>query len=105
MQDRYDLLIEWGESGARALAGLADVFVVVDVFSFTTCVEIATARGIEIVPCALADERAAELAERLGAELAGPRGKARLSLSPASFASQPLTKPVVLPSRNGAQAT
>jgi 2-phosphosulfolactate phosphatase len=81
------------------------VLVVVDVLSFTTCVEVATSSGVEIIPCVFKDERAAETARRNGAELVGPRGQARFSLSPASFSnSRPGTR-VVLPSPNGAETT
>ena len=105
VQEPFDLLIEWGENGARSLAHKAEVFVVVDVLSFTTCVEVATSRGVEIIPCMFKDERAAEIAQRNGAELAGPRGQARFSLSPASFSNHRPGKPVVLPSPNGAATT
>lgn len=92
---------EWGLDGLEALAG-ADVVVVVDVLSFSTCVDVAVARGAEILPVAMKDERAAEFARERSAELAGRRGEARYSLSPASFRSvEPGTR-VVLPSPNGA---
>ena len=103
--DRFDLLVEWGEDGARALAEQADVFVVVDVLSFTTCVEVACARGLEVIPCRFKDERAGVIAGRNEAELAGPRGEARYSLSPASFTDAPAGTRVVLPSPNGAATT
>ena len=38
-------LCEWGIAGAAALAEAADVFIVVDVLSFTTCVDIACANA------------------------------------------------------------
>ena len=48
-QEAWDCRCEWGTSGAAALAP-ADVTIVVDVFSFTTCVDIATSRGAAILP-------------------------------------------------------
>ena len=92
---------EWGAAGLDTLAG-ADVVVVVDVLSFSTCVDVAVARRAEILPVAMKDERAAEFARERRAELAGRRGEARYSLSPASFLSIEPGARVVLPSPNGA---
>jgi len=97
-----ELLIEWGERGAEALAPQADVIVVVDVLSFSTCVDVAVSRGVEIIPCRSRDGRAAQIARQEGAELAGPRGRARFSLSPRSFEAGAPGLRVVLPSPNGA---
>ena len=68
-----------------ALASLSDVVVIVDVFSFSTCVEIAVSRGAVVFPFVWQDARATAFARDIGAELAGPRGQTRFSLSPASF--------------------
>ena len=75
---------EWGVRGRDGLAP-ADVVVVVDVLSFSTCVDIAVGRGAAILPYAWKDSSAQAFAERHGAELAGERETSRLSLSPASF--------------------
>jgi 2-phosphosulfolactate phosphatase len=85
-----------------ALAPLSDVVVVVDVLSFSTCVAIAASRGAVVFPFAWRDERAAAFARTVGAELAGPRGQARISLSPSSFLALAPGTRVVLPSPNGA---
>jgi 2-phosphosulfolactate phosphatase len=92
---------EWGARGVEALAP-ADVTIVVDVLSFSTCVDIALARGVTILPYRLKDTTAAELARDEGAELAGDRRTARYSLSPASFLDAPAGLRCVLPSPNGA---
>jgi 2-phosphosulfolactate phosphatase len=76
--------------------------IVVDVLSFSTCVEMAAARGAEIVPGPWKDERAASQAREWNAVLAGPRGSAAYSLSPASFATIAPGTRVLLPSPNGA---
>lgn len=101
-QSEYEIRCEWGERGVEALAPISDVVIVVDALSFTTCVEIATTRGAVIHPCGWKDGSAAELSRALGAELAGPRGKARFSLSPRSFLDVPPGTRIVLPSPNGA---
>jgi 2-phosphosulfolactate phosphatase len=92
---------EWGPGGLDALAP-ADVVVIVDVLSFSTCVDIATGRGAAVLPYAWKDSSAAAFAARHGAELAGARGSSRYSLSPASFATAPAGLRCVLPSPNGA---
>ena len=92
---------EWGERGLEALAP-ADVVVVVDVLSFSTCVDVAAARGAKLLPFAWRSAAAEEFARAQNAELAGARGAARYSLSPASFAEAPRGLRCVLPSPNGA---
>jgi 2-phosphosulfolactate phosphatase len=78
------------------------VTIVVDVLSFSTCVDVAVARGATILPYRFKDTTAAELARDEGAELAGDRRTARYSLSPASFLDAPAGLRCVLPSPNGA---
>jgi 2-phosphosulfolactate phosphatase len=81
----------------------ADVTIVVDVFSFTTCVDVAVSRGAAILPCPWDDPGAAEFARAQGAELAGRRRQARYSLAPESYLEAPAGLRCVLPSPNGAQ--
>jgi 2-phosphosulfolactate phosphatase len=83
----------------------ADVIIVVDVFSFTTCVDVAVSRGVAILPYAWNDSTAAEFARSHGAELAGRRRKVRYSLAPESYLDAPAGLRCVLPSPNGAQVT
>ena len=83
----------------------ADVTIVVDVFSFTTCVDIAAARGAAILPYAWADATAGEFARVHDAELAGKRRHMRYSLAPSSYVAAPEGLRCVLPSPNGAQVT
>lgn len=47
-QSTFDIRCEWGAQGVNLLAPISDVVIIVDVFSFTTCVEIATAQGATI---------------------------------------------------------
>jgi len=96
-----DIRCEWGENGAAALAPLSDVAIVVDVLSFTTCVEIACKRGAIVYPWRWKDDSAASFARSVGAALAGPRGGGEFSLSPISFLGAPKGARIVLPSPNG----
>ncbi|HTO91984.1 MAG TPA: 2-phosphosulfolactate phosphatase [Candidatus Sulfotelmatobacter sp.] len=101
-QELWPIRCEWGLAGLDAVGGDADVVIVVDVLSFSTCVDVAVSRGAEILPVAWKDERAAEFARERSAALAGPRGQAGFSLSPASFLSVEPGARVALPSPNGA---
>ena len=97
---------EWGEAGVRRLAPDADVVVVVDVLSFATAVDMAVGCGAIVYPCRWRDVRAASLAERVGAVLAGSRTVADrgvpYSLAPSSLLAIPPGTRLVLPSPNGA---
>lgn len=96
---------EWGEQGLRDSTEANDVVVIVDVLSFSTAVEVATARGAEIHPLEEKQSRAAALAQELGAELAQPRGRGKFSLSPAGYLDVSPGTRIVLPSLNGARLT
>lgn len=103
-QETWACRCEWGPGAAAALAP-ADVIVVVDVFSFTTCVDIAVSRGASILPYSWNDASAEEFARAQQAELAGRRRQARYSLAPESYLQAPKSLRCVLPSPNGAQVT
>ena len=95
---------EWGLQGARTCGGHVAVIVVVDVLSFSTCVDIAVSRGACVYPFADGDLAAAtRAAEAIGAEVAGPRSSAVFpySLSPGSLLSIPSGTKLLLPSPNG----
>jgi 2-phosphosulfolactate phosphatase len=96
--------LEWGLHAMDAL-GPADVVIVVDVLSFSTCVDVAVGRGVTILPYTWKDGSVAAFAEAERAELAGPRGQARYSLSARSFITAPAGLRCVLPSPNGAMLT
>lgn len=101
-QAAFDLRCEWGPEGLRRLAPGSDAVVLVDALSFSTSVDVAVARGVEVVPCRWGDARAEALASERGAVLARPRGSGGPSLSPPSLAALPAGSRVVLPSPNGA---
>lgn len=107
-QGGHLLRMEWGPTGAAAVADDAEYAVVVDVLSFTTTLSIAVDRGIRVFPHPWKDERAAAYAAdrdavlavgRLEARAAGPG--ATVSLSPAAMREVDGATRVVLPSPNG----
>lgn len=105
-QHDHRVRLEWGPTGAAAIARSADVAVVIDVLSFTTAVSVAVERGITVFPYRWGDERAAEYAEERQANLALNRLDARwragaVSLSPVSLQSARGLERLVLPSPNG----
>ena len=101
-QAGFDVRCEWGLPGIKALAPTSDVVIVVDVLSFTTCVEVATANGAAILPYRFRDETATDFATRSRALLASSRDGQGYSLSPASLVEIPPGTRLVLPSPNGA---
>jgi 2-phosphosulfolactate phosphatase len=103
-QDSWTCRCEWGAAGVAAL-GPADVVIVIDVFSFTTCVDVAVSRGAAILPYPWDDPSAAAFASAQAAELAGKRRQARYSLAPESYLEAPADLRCVLPSPNGAHVT
>jgi 2-phosphosulfolactate phosphatase len=101
-QAAYDLRFEWGLEGAKRLSSQADVSVIVDVLSFSTCVDVATARGASVFPFLFKDERAKVFAEELGGVLAEPqRSKDQVCLSPRTLRQLAPGAKLVLPSPNG----
>jgi len=104
-QSAYDLRCEWGLEGIRQLAPTSDVLIIVDVFSFTTAVDIAVSRGAYVYPFFSAEESAEDFARRIGAVCAvhrrqDPEG---FSLSPVSMLRLPEGAKLVLPSPNGSR--
>ena len=101
-QAEFEVRCEWGRAGLREVGAISDVVVIVDVLSFTTAIDIATARGGEIFPYPLKGESAASYARSLDANLASPDRGSGFSLSPASLRKLPPGYRLVLPSPNGA---
>jgi 2-phosphosulfolactate phosphatase len=94
---------EWGRRGLEAIGPGSDVIIVVDVLSFSTCVDVATSRGAVVLPYRWRDESAAAYAAANDAVLAGNDRLAAegYSLSPASLERIPAGTRLVLPSPNG----
>lgn len=68
-QDGYDLRVEWGLDGVRALGPHCAVLVIVDVLVFSTTVDIAVGQDARVLPLPWRDERAAAAAGAAGAVL------------------------------------
>lgn len=109
LQWDYDVVFEWGSDGLESLTETADIVVIVDVLSFSTCVDIATQAGAVVFPYSWKDERAQEFAQLNKAYLAQPRSEgsraesAVFTLSPASLTHLRAGDRLVLPSPNGSQ--
>lgn len=103
-QSEFELRCEWGELGVATLAPVSDVVVIVDVLSFSTCVEIATNNGAIIFPYRWKDESAFSYALSVNAEVASFQRQSSngYSLSPSSLIDIPAGAKLVLPSPNGA---
>jgi 2-phosphosulfolactate phosphatase len=107
-QSEFDLRCEWGPQGVAQLAPISDVVVIVDVLSFSTCVEIATNNGAIIFPYAMGDESVIDYAKSIQAELASHRqtlSTTGYSLSPKSLTEISAGTKLVLPSANGSFLT
>jgi 2-phosphosulfolactate phosphatase len=102
-QQEYDIRFEWGLSGVKALAPVSDVMIIVDVLSFTTCVDIVVGNGGYVFPYHGKAEALAEYARSVGALFAS-RSRQRepaYSLAPSSLLAIPEGTRLVLPSPNG----
>ena len=93
----------WGGAGLADLLERSDVFVILDVLCFTTAVDVAVARGAEVLPFPLGKYGADALAQSGAAVLAKPRQGAAggPSLSPPSLQHLSAGTRLVLPSPNG----
>ena len=96
----YDVEVEWGERGVAHLAGRTDVLVIVDVLSFSTCVDVAVARGATVIPGDGRHVGAVRAVRRLEMTREHP-----YSLSPPSLLAIPAGTRLALGSPNGATLT
>jgi 2-phosphosulfolactate phosphatase len=101
-QAEFQVRCEWGLPGLRELGAISDVVAIVDILSFTTAIDIATARGAVVFPHPLKGESAFRYAASLDAILASADRGSGFSLSPASLRDLPAGHRLVLPSPNGA---
>jgi 2-phosphosulfolactate phosphatase len=99
-QSGFDIRCDWGLNGLRALLPSCQAVIIVDVLSFCTAVDVATARGVVVYP---SDPESTSVSVPEGARLAGERSAGGLSLSPRSFLDITPGTRVVLPSPNGSR--
>lgn len=102
-QHDYDIRCEWGADGIQHLAPSTDVFVIVDVMSFSSCVSIATACGGIVYPFATLDQSAQDFAVSKNATLATRENG--LLLRPSALTTLEDGAKLVLPSPNGSTLT
>ena len=100
-QAEFDVRCEWWQQGVLQLAPISDVVIIVDVLSFSTCVDIVVSRDAIAFPYQWRDASASAFAQSVTAELATKRGTGKYSLSPVSLMLIPQGTRLVLPSPNG----
>jgi 2-phosphosulfolactate phosphatase len=103
-QSEFPLRCEWGLEAVNRLAPTSSAVIIIDVISFTSCVDVAVSRGGRVYPYRWRDEQAVEFARSVGAILANASRKdpAGFSLSPRSMLKLPPGTAVVVASPNGA---
>ena len=100
-QTEYDIACGWSAEGVSILSPTADVVIVLDVLTFTTCVEFATNQGAVIFPYRWGDETANDFAKKVNAEVADRDNPNGYGLSITSLQNLPAATRLVLPSPNG----
>lgn len=102
-QKEYNVRFEWGLSGVQTLAPASDVMVIVDVLSFTTCVDIVVGNGGFVFPYRGKPDAVAGYAKAVGAVFASHKRQREVaySLAPSSLLAVPEGTRLVLPSPNG----
>ncbi len=103
MDGQFEIHCEWGLPDLQHLAPVSHAVIIVDVMSFTTCVEIAASRGATVYPVDDDPDRIRDLALCVNGVVAGARHSANYSLSPASLVEIPTGTQLILPSMNGAR--
>ncbi len=102
-QRDFDIKCEWGLPGIEHLSPYSDVIIIVDVLSFSTCVDVAVGNGAPVYPYRWRDGTAEAFTASIGGVLARSRRQAQggYSLSPVSLLGIPFGTRLVLPSPNG----
>ncbi len=103
-QGPFDIRCEWGMEGLQELRSVSRAVVIVDVLSFSTCVDIAAGNGAIVYPYRSKDQTAAAYARSRDALMANATRefeRGGYSLSPSSLVDIPSGTALVLPSPNG----
>jgi 2-phosphosulfolactate phosphatase len=102
-QNEFDIRLEWGQKGLGELSSISDVLIVIDVLSFSTCVDIVTSNLASVIPYGWKDETAVAFAKNQNAILADSKRQysTSYSLSPTSLLAVKEQEKIVLPSPNG----
>jgi 2-phosphosulfolactate phosphatase len=105
-QESFPVRLEWGVAGVKHLAPHVDCVVIIDVMSFSTCVNIAVEHGALVYPYPWRDDSASDYGRQVGALVASSKRRfdASYSLSPTSLLGVPAGLRLVLPSPNGSAA-
>jgi 2-phosphosulfolactate phosphatase len=102
----HEINCEWGLQGINKFKEQTDVFIIVDVLSFSTAVDIAVSNGAVIFPYKYKDETSVLYSKQVNADLASfTRTKNSFSLSPVSLLEISDGTRLVLPSPNGAEVS
>lgn len=100
-QSEHNVRCEWGEHGVITLAPISDVIIIVDIFSFSTSVEIAANQGAIVFPYLWKNETAYVYAALIQAEVADAKNINGYTLSPTLLLKLSSEVRLVLPSPNG----
>lgn len=100
-QSPHPVRFEWGIRGVSNVANSGGITIIVDVLSFSTCVDIACSRNAHELPYRYKDTSAEAFARANNAVLASGRPGGGLSLSPKSLLEIEPKARLVLPSPNG----
>ncbi len=102
-QNEFDIRLEWGQRGVEELSPISDVIIIIDILSFSTCVDIVTGKLASVIPYKWKDETAVEFAKSKNAILADFKRQYSdaYSLSPTSLQAVKKGEQIVLPSPNG----
>ncbi|WP_373492679.1 2-phosphosulfolactate phosphatase [Aquiflexum sp.] len=102
-QNEFDIRLEWGQMGVEELSPISDAVIIIDILSFSTCVDIVTSKLASVIPYKWKDETAIEFAKSKNTILADFKRQYSnsYSLSPTSLQTVKKGEQIVLPSPNG----
>jgi 2-phosphosulfolactate phosphatase len=101
-QPEINIQFAWGPAGLAHRTPHSDVIIIVDVLSFSTCVDMAVSRDCAVYPSTEWGQPAAAYAQSLGALLIAMKPQDHpFTFSPTSLLGLPRGTPIVLPSPNG----